>query len=162
MLEIVRYLRVREERASASALDAQLLTEVFANLPAGVSLQALVQQEVVMGDRYEVGQAGSVGPNSIAVGQHFKQVWNKASADIDLTQLAQELRAVRMRARALASGAPEEDVALAEVANAEVAAQQGDGPRALGHLAKAGAWIADVARQIGVPVAIKALESSVS
>jgi hypothetical protein len=162
MLEIVRYLRVREERASANSLEAQLFNEVLANLPPGVSLEALVKQEVVMGDRYEVNQAGAVGPSSVAIGQHFTQIWQKASPEIDLNQLAQELRAVRERARALSSGAPEEDVAMAEVANAELAAQDGNGPRALSHLAKAGAWILDVARQIGVPVAIGALESTLS
>jgi hypothetical protein len=67
---------------------------------------------------------------------------------------------LRKEARATAS-TPEEDVALAELAQAEVAAKDGDGPSVLGHLARAGRWALQIAQTIGVPVAVKALESAI-
>jgi hypothetical protein len=166
MLEIVKYLQVRVERQGSSAADPFALAEIFKNLPPGVTIGSLVTnqsnqiQEAVMGDRYEVGQAGAVGPQSVAVGQHFHQVWNKMSSEIDLQQLVEELTKLREKARASASGTPEEDLALAELAGAQLAAEQGDGSRALGHLARAGQWALNMAQQIGVPIAIKALESA--
>ncbi len=167
ILEIVRYLQLREERVTRNYGEASLIADIVRSLSARVNIesfsnsQAIHFQEAVMNDYYEVGQAGAVGPNSIAVGQHFIQVWNKQDDQIDLNVLAQELRKVRDRGRVSASGAPEEDVALAELANAEVAAEQGDGPRALSHLARAGQWALRIAVAIGVPVAVKALETAI-
>ena len=43
---------------------------------------------------------------------------------------------------------------------AEVAAKNGDGPKALEHLQNAGQWALDVALKIGVPVAIAALKTA--
>ena len=114
-----------------------------------------------MDDSYQVGQAGAVGPNSIAIGQRFIQVWNKQVDEIDLNLLAPELHTLRDKARGSSSGTPDQDVALGELANAEVAAEQGDGPKALSHLARAGQWALSVAREIGVPVAIKAIEMAI-
>lgn len=114
-----------------------------------------------MGDSYQTGQAGAVGPGSIAIGQKFTQVWNQTAGQVDLRELAAELQKVRAEARARASGTPQEDVALAELAKAEVAAEQGDGPTAFAHLARAGRWALSVAQAIGVPVAVRALESAI-
>lgn len=115
-----------------------------------------------MGDQYEVysEQVGPVGPHSIAIGQHYQRVWNKGCAEIDLQQLIQELTKLREIARASSSGAPEEDLALAELAGAQMAAEQGDGSKVMSHLARAGQWALDIAEKIGIPVAIKALESA--
>ena len=168
MHEIVQYLTLRAERSNPPAPDTSLMLEIIKGLPPGVTIGSLFTsqsnqiEEVVMGDRYEVGQAGAVGPNSFAVGQHFVQMWNKTSSEVSLPDLAQELNRIRERGRAVASGEPEEDLALAEVANAELAAKQGDGPKAMSHLARAGQWALNIAQQIGVPVAIKALELAIS
>jgi hypothetical protein len=167
ILEIVRYLRLREERTTQNPDENALLINIVRNLPPGVNINSLVNsqtiqvQETMMGDHYETGQAGAVGPNSIAIGQHFTQVWHRQVGEIDLNQLAQELRKVRDKGRAAASGSPEEDMALAELANAEVAAQQGDGPRALSHLARAGQWALRIAVAVGVPVAVKAIQTAI-
>ena len=48
----------------------------------------------------------------------------------------------------------------AELAKAGDAAKQGDGPKVLGHLARAGEWALQIAVAIGVPVAVKALEAA--
>jgi len=168
ILEIVRYLRLREERPTSNYGEVSLIAEIVRKLSAGVNIESLSNnqtihflQEAAMSDHYQIGQAGAVGPNSLAVGQHFVQVWNKQEDQINLKVLAQELHKVRDRGRASASGAPEEDVALAELANAEVAAEQGDGPKALSYLARAGQWALSIAVAIGVPVAVKALETAI-
>ena len=167
ILEIVRYLRLREERATRNDEGIALIAEIVRKLSGGVSIESLSNnqtihvQEAVMSDYYRVGQAGAVGPNSIAVGQNFTQVWSKQESSINLDALALELRKVRDTGRASASGAPEEDMALAELANAEIAAKQGDGPRALSHLARAGQWALGIAVAISVPVAVKALETAI-
>jgi hypothetical protein len=166
ILEVVRYLRIREERKTVDTAEAQLIANIVKNLPSGLSIGSLLtkvsqQQEVVMGDSYQTGQAGAVGPGSLAIGQQFSQVWNQSSGQIDLKELADELRKVRTEGRAAASGAPEEDMALAELAKAEVAAEKGDGPTALGHLARTGKWALGIAQAIGVPVAVKALEIAI-
>ena len=114
-----------------------------------------------MNDHYEIGQAGVAGPDAAAYGQQLHQTWNQQASHIDLNALAGDLSKVRGTARARASGAPEDDVALAELANAEVAARQGDERKALQHLKRAGEWALRIATEIGVPVAAKAIETAI-
>jgi hypothetical protein len=167
ILEIVRYLQAREERRTRNDGNIALIAEIIKNLSTGVSIESLLNsqnihiQGAVMNDYYQVGQAGAVGRNSMAVGQRFTQAWSNRESEINLGTLAQELRKVRDSGRASASGAPEDDIALAEVANAEMAAQEGDGPRALSHLKRAGQRALRIAAAIGVPVAVKAIETAI-
>ena len=116
-------------------------------------------QEVVMGDQYVTGQAGAVGPGSHAHRMTFIQTWEQAAGEFDLAQLQGELAQLRaaMKERAIE---PEHDVAVAEVAQAEVAAGEGDGPRALEHLARAGRWALDAATAVGTTVAAAAVKVS--
>lgn len=110
-------------------------------------------------DRYEVGQAGAVGPGSQASNITFNQIWNKTEGKIDVQQLAVELTALRTALAGQAS-APDHYVAVGEVAAAEKAAATGDGPGALQHLKKAGNWVWDVATKIGIGVATAAAKSA--
>jgi hypothetical protein len=55
---------------------------------------------------------------------------------------------------------PEHDIAIGAVANAEVAAKEGDGPKTLEWLGKAGKWALDNATKIGVGVATSALKTA--
>jgi hypothetical protein len=165
LFEIVQYLRLREEHAARNNGEA-LIAELVRKASSGVSIESLLNnptihvKEAMMSDHYNIGQAGAVGPNSIAIGQNFTQVWSRQESKIDLDILAKELREVRDSGRRSANGAPEQDMALAELAHAEIAATQGDGPKALGHLARAGQWALRIAVAIGVPVAVKALETA--
>lgn len=113
-----------------------------------------------MRDRYTVGQAGAVGPKSMAVGQTFNQIWLQSEGDIDLPTLAQQLARLRTEMRESSGGSPEEDMAIAEVAQAEVAAKKSDGPTAMTHLAQAGKSALDVAKKIGIEIAAKAIATS--
>jgi hypothetical protein len=116
--------------------------------------------EVVVGDRYEVhGQAGAVGPNSHVHDVTLQQLWNQNSKQIDLPALAEELSRLRTALRERAS-TPDDDKAVAEVAQAELSAQQGDGPGALRNLRRAGKWALDTAVAIGVNVATAAITAA--
>ncbi len=109
-------------------------------------------------DTYSAGQAGAMGPGSAAQNMTFSQVWNQHSESIDLAKLELELSSLRAAMRAQASE-PEHDLALGEVAAAEKEAKNGNGPRALEHLKKAGKWALDVATKIGVGVATSAIKA---
>jgi hypothetical protein len=167
ILEIVKYLRHRTEGPGVAPGEAESrVINIVANLERGTELGSLFHlveretQEVIVGDQYTTGQAGAVGPNSVAIGQQFHQVWVQRGDSIDLACLATELRQLRTEARGMVTGSPNEDIAMAELAHAEVAANAGDGPRTLNHLARAGRWALDKAQMIGVQVAVKAIESS--
>jgi hypothetical protein len=162
--EIVRYFQVQQQQKVSNQGEAPTIAEIgkLAQVIASLSNSPTIHiQDALMNDYYQVGQAGAVGPNAIAIGQNFFQIWSKQETEIDLNLLAQELRKVREIARASASGTPDQDVALGELANAEVAAGKGDGPRALSHLARVGQWALCIAREIGVPVAVKAIETAI-
>ena len=100
---------------------------------------AIDVQGTVMDDNYTTGQAGAVGPISSSANNTFNQVWSQNAASVDLDALAAELATVRAEMRKRA-GTPQDDLALAEIGEAQVAASEKDGPRAIEHLAKAGKW----------------------
>jgi len=116
-------------------------------------------QELVMRDKYVTGQAGAVGPGSRASEMTFNQIWGEVAGQMDLAALSGELAELREHLRQQATG-PEHDLALGEVASAELAASAGDGPRALSHLARAGKWALEVATSIGTSVDAAALKSA--
>jgi hypothetical protein len=53
-----------------------------------------------------------------------------------------------------------EDTAVGEIAAAEVAARQKDGPKMLAHLKKSGNWTLGIAEKIGVAVAAGAIRTA--
>lgn len=78
---------------------------------------------------------------------------------LDLLALADELAKLRSAMREQ-SQQPGHDIATSEVARAEVAARAGDNPTLFQHLRNAGEWALDIAKLIGVPVAIEALKAA--
>ena len=84
--------------------------------------------EVVMGDKYVTGQAGAVGPGASAQDITFNQVWNQTEGDVDLNQLASELARLRQELRSKAVE-PKQDIDVAAIAEAEVAAVPATPPR---------------------------------
>jgi len=114
--------------------------------------------EVVMGDRYEVhGQAAAVGPNAHVHDVTFSQLWSQASERIDLPVLAEQLEQLRTALRAQAR-TPDDDQAVAEVGQAELAARSGDGPKVMRHLRNAGRWAFGIATSIGAAIAAEAIK----
>ena len=109
-------------------------------------------EEVIMGDKYETGQAGAVGPKSHAHDMEFSQIWEDRKEGIDLDVLASELRKLRSEMRENLS-TPDQEIALGEVALAQVAAEEKNGKKVIEHLSKVGKWVLDTATRIGVRVA---------
>lgn len=122
-------------------------------------VQQFFMETMQMGDHYEIGQAGAVGPNARAENNTFQQIWSQSSSEIDLPRLADELGQLRLAIRAEGTTI-EHDKALASVAAAEEAAQKRDGAGALRHLQVAGKWTLDVATKIGTSVAAKAITNA--
>ena len=118
----------------------------------------------VMGDEYTIGQAGAVGPGAHAEHMTFVQSWNALSGELEMGGLADELAALRRHLREHATE-PEQDAAIGALAEAEMAAREGDGPRVLEHisilkrLGGAGKWALGAATTIGTTVAAAALNA---
>ena len=55
-----------------------------------------------------------------------------------------------------------QDLALAQIAQAEISAKSNDGPAMLEHLRQAGAWALDVAKSVGAGLAVAALKSAMN
>ena len=112
-----------------------------------------------MGDKYEVGQAAAVGPHARAENITMHQTWSRIEGSIELSKLADELATLRKALMEQASSA-EEVASAGAIAEAEVAARDGDGPGALERLARGGKWALSVAEKIGVAVASRALQAA--
>jgi hypothetical protein len=112
----------------------------------------IFQEINIMEAKYKItgGQQGAVGDRSTA--SYFNQALTTNGVPIDLSQLANELAALRPALDAYVKDEVHR-AAAHEVALAEQSAKAGDGPRTLEHLKKAGAWFWDVATKIGIGVA---------
>lgn len=118
-------------------------------------------ERVEMGDQYNIqGQTGAVGPGAHAHDLNFNQLWNQYSSEIDVAKLADELYQVR-QAMKKESETLEHDTAVGEIAAAETAAKDNDGPKALEHLKKAGKWAFSVAENIGTTIAAEVLKKAI-
>jgi hypothetical protein len=116
--------------------------------------------EMIMRDKYTVGQAGAVGPNSQAHDMSFNQIWNQIQPSIDLPRLAVELSRLRQEMKKEAVE-PEHDIAVSEVARAEQAAKAGDGSQVIEHLKAAGKWALDVGTKIGTELVIQVTKAAI-
>ncbi len=116
-------------------------------------------REVYMGDKYHIegSTVGAVGDQAQASNNVFNQ-WNQSGGD--LKNLAKELAALRAELGKQAKE-PEEFEAAAAIAKAEAAAEKGDGTTVFQYLKNAGKWAFDVAKSIGVPVAVEALKKAI-
>ena len=115
--------------------------------------------EKIMGDNYKAGQVGAMGPNSHAHDMTFNQIWNDIQGNIDLPQLANELSKLRLEMKKEALE-PEQDVAVSEIAKAEIAAKAGEGSKVLEHLKAGGKFALDVATKIGVALVVETIKST--
>ena len=114
-----------------------------------------------MGDKYLTGQAGTVGPNGHAHDIRFFQNWEKNMKDFDLNVLASELNTLRTKLKQNAE-TQDQDIAIGEIASAEIASKKEDWPKVIGHLAKAGKWAFETATNIGVRIAAEAIKTSMN
>jgi uncharacterized protein YjbI with pentapeptide repeats len=151
-----------EERFKVLEGKREQLLEVIQMLSSKPQNLQLIAKEIFCGgDKYETtGQSASVGPGAHAHDISFNQVWNQLSQDIDLPKLAEQLSELRQALKGEAKTI-EQDTAVGEIAHAEAAAKNGDGPGVLKHLKKAGKWTFDVARDIGTDVAAEVIKKSI-
>jgi len=102
---------------------------------------------------------GAQGPNAKA--ENFTQQVNERQDSIDLAALAGELAALKQRLREEAeSGRELATVSEIQLAIEATAAKNHDAVQ--GHLAKAGQWALDVAKEIGSKLAVAALEAALT
>ena len=165
LLRIVEVLERRMQREPQSGPEnatAGYTPNVVNNFIASSPNIAFAQsgKAVIMGDKYTTGQAGAVGPHSSAHDISFNQVWNQVESTIDLPALADELEQVRIEMRRVAGGEPEQDLSVAEIAQAEISAKSGNGPSVMEHLRNAGKWALDVAKSVGAEVVVAAIKSA--
>ena len=148
----------RPQVAASSTVQPapQVIVNAFA---IATPVQSFHEERITsMGD-LNMPKGVNVGVGSHATGtvHGLQQLWNEhGQGEIDLPALAGDLSRLRSSLRSEATE-PEHDVALAEVAKAEVAAKAGDGPGALEHLRGSGKWALDVATRIGAAVAAAAI-----
>lgn len=120
-----------------------------------------INLEVTMGDKYEVGQAGVVGPHGHAHDMTFNQIWQKSADKIDLPELASQLATLRNALHPIASSA-EEIAEVGNIASAEQQAKNGNGPKVLEFLAKTGKWSLNIAEKIGVALVAAAIKTALN
>ena len=172
LLKVVEVVELQLRNATPAGADSRddrgRAIQIINRIGPGSYIGALIQETgnddssggILVGDKYTVGQAGAVGPHASAHDISFTQVWNQAGGDINLPALKGELTSLRAAMKEK-STEPEHDIAVAEVASAEVAAAQGDGPKVLEHLARAGRWALSVAVAIGTAVAAAAIKTAI-
>ena len=102
------------------------------------------------GDTNYVGQAGAVGSGATSHNAIFVQ--GSGQSSLDLAALSRDLDQLRAVLREQPSS-PENDLALAEVSRASIAAGEGDEARTISHLRAAGKWAWETANNIGAAVA---------
>jgi hypothetical protein len=111
-----------------------------------------------MGDIYNVQQAGAVGRNASTPNATFNQS-PTGLGGIDLNALAADLGRLRLALEAEPKS-EENDIALAEVSRAALAAEEGDDLRTASHLRAAGKWAFQTANSVGVAVAAAAIKTA--
>ncbi len=161
--EVVEIARASDEAANPGARDALLdslrILDVRKNIFQKVQDYIVTNNyygETVMGSKYDFSNS----ENKIAaVGDNAFGIWNEGGGD--LTRLRDELARLRAELEKRASS-PEEKEAVEAVQQAENAAAKDDGAGAFGFLKKAGAWALDVAKSIGVPVAVEVLKKTMA
>lgn len=116
--------------------------------------------ELILRDKYIAEQVASQGPYAHAHDITFNQIWSETKDRIELLELAKELAELRLKLKGEATK-PEHDVSIGAIASAENSAKEGNGPKVLESLSKAGKWALDIATKIGVPVATEALKAAI-
>lgn len=132
--------------------SAAQVTKIYAN----------AREMTVGGEHYNFdrSQIAAAGRGAHAHDIKFKQVWDTSSGQIgNLNTLADQLADLRAALKEQAQTL-EVDSVVGEVANAEAAAKQGDGPRALEHLSRTGKWVAGAAQSMSATVAASAIKAA--
>jgi hypothetical protein len=166
ILQIIEYMKSRANTGSSvNSADGTAIMNIVNNMSPGASFGVLIENdmnsngEVIVGDKYEVtGQAGAVGRKAQAKNVNVYQF--SLSPQVDMVALAHELEILRSAMRQQASS-PDQDLAVAEVGQAMIAAEGGNEKGVWSHLKGAGNWALTVATSIGTSVASTAIKSAI-
>lgn len=112
--------------------------------------------------RYEIGQAGAVGPHSHA--HHFTQQ-QLQTAPLDphaLSEIINELTVLRGHLRTAAPSELEGDIAAGEVAAAQKAALANNPSGLVSALMATGQWVRTLAKELGLKVLTAFIVSSMT
>jgi len=171
----IEWVRAFEDRLTAGETD-ELLNNIellelrlgeFDFRPSILKNILNYQREVtlVMGDQYiNNGQAGSMGPNSIGVVDQHLQDFRRSQQIFDLWEeidKRDEWPAIQDALRKLtpelqrAAQSDEQIQAISYVLKAAEAADKHEGENLFYYLRRAGAWVADVAKEVGTEVMTK-------
>ena len=110
-------------------------------------------EKMYFGDQYSAEQVAAMGSNARADNISFTQSWNEIRDDVDLQGLAAQLAELQGQLKSLASKGEHYD-AIGDVARAENAARENDGPSVLRHLASAGKWVLGQGIKVGADLAV--------
>lgn len=110
-------------------------------------------------DKYSIGQAGAVGSGAQAKNINFYNTPITAETDIDLKQLAEELKKLRKEMKRIASDASH-DAAIGKIATAEEAAKNSEQSKVLETLGSVGEWALGIAEKIAIPLATAVIKSA--
>lgn len=143
----------------AALRNLDIRKNIFHKVNEFVSKQIVVQNLTMEQYNISGGQQGAVGHAASAQNNVFNQLAQTID-DKSLSDLAEELKKLRnaMKPRA---GEADQDVAVGAITEAEAAARSGNKSKVVELLAKAGKWTLGIAKEIGVPIATKLLESAV-
>jgi len=116
-------------------------------------IHAQIYNEINNKGTMEIGQ---IGPreNNNSINQTINHT------EVPLMQLADEIKTLRYKIDQL-SDKEEHTVAIEALQSAEVEARNGNKSGTFEQLKKVGSWILEIAKGIGVPIAIKAIEKAI-
>jgi hypothetical protein len=113
-----------------------------------------VSGDMVGGDKITGNKNVVQNSKDVTIDQHTK--------GIDLQALAGELAKLRAALMQHEGGDDvEKAIAIGEIAKAENEAKNGDESKTMEYLANTGKWVLDVAKGVGIPLAVEALKRSV-
>jgi hypothetical protein len=155
---IAREQLLYAEIAKLKAENKQLENRIYQ-----LAGKATFSGDFMSGDKFnigKIGQAGAVGSGSTVSDFTLNQVnVENTMADVDMRKLAEQLEILIEKLKEAASD-PEQYSALSEVSHAAQAARAQDKAGTLQHLKKAGAWVLNIASNVGVPLAVSALKGA--
>jgi len=144
--EVQRYTDLLVSEASGNGRYTDNVRKIFVN-------------QLIMRDQFNnSGTAGAIGPNAQGT-VNFGQAWQQINQTVDVEELSKELSLLRLKLKQKAETLEQEKDVLS-IHEAEEEAKKGNGPKALEYLSKAGKWVLDAAKEIGVKLAFEALKQA--
>jgi hypothetical protein len=150
-------LRERTSKILSKIDEIQPRVEIFSAI-SRLNSESKKEGDTIVGDKYEVKQAGVVGPHAHVHDATFSQT--QVSSGIDLKKLCEELSRVRtkMQEGVGPAASAEQQAEIGHLASAEIEAKKGNGQGVVEFLKKAGKWTVETATAIGAGLAVEVIK----